>query len=282
MGYSGTGDTACVDIDECATNNGGCDALTMCNNNVGAAPTCGPCPMGYSGTGETGCIPPLAGIFMLSARNLSQLHTWNPGAGTSSLLHSIQTNDGDCNPAEGSASGWWTNHYNDRFGSFTPGTTTGSTSSFSTAYAYPKHVAMYNNELIVMSRNDRTVHRYTTAGVEVGSFLAPDTTGQGVATDGTDLFVSTWNGSACRIHRYDSSFTLQESFAVPTGIMAGNNVFDLAWDATTNTWVGLVSTGEGGTGTQATVAVRFTMGGAVIETITLPVTADGIGLNACP
>lgn len=55
IGYSGTGETACVDIDECATANGGCDALVTCSNTAGAR-TCGTCPTGYSGTGDAGCV----------------------------------------------------------------------------------------------------------------------------------------------------------------------------------------------------------------------------------
>ncbi|HEX5098534.1 MAG TPA: choice-of-anchor Q domain-containing protein [Polyangiaceae bacterium] len=56
LGYDGTGDTACVDIDECATDNGGCDPLSTCTNSAGSH-SCGPCPPGYAGTGATGCTP---------------------------------------------------------------------------------------------------------------------------------------------------------------------------------------------------------------------------------
>ena len=49
------GGFTCADIDECTTNNGDCDALTSCTNNIGAAPTCGDCPSGYSGDGVNGC-----------------------------------------------------------------------------------------------------------------------------------------------------------------------------------------------------------------------------------
>lgn len=53
-GFSGNGMT-CTDVDECLTNNGGCDPLTICINSRGDR-TCGSCPAGYSGTGETQCL----------------------------------------------------------------------------------------------------------------------------------------------------------------------------------------------------------------------------------
>ena len=46
--------SGCADVDECATNNGGCDALTTCTNTPGGF-ICGHCPSGYNGTGATGC-----------------------------------------------------------------------------------------------------------------------------------------------------------------------------------------------------------------------------------
>jgi alpha-tubulin suppressor-like RCC1 family protein len=55
-GYSGTGETACADIDECAADNGGCDQLTVCTNTPGGR-SCGACPEGYTGTGADGCRP---------------------------------------------------------------------------------------------------------------------------------------------------------------------------------------------------------------------------------
>jgi hypothetical protein len=48
--------TVCGDIDECTTNNGGCDSLTTCTNLPGSN-SCGACPAGYTGTGATGCVP---------------------------------------------------------------------------------------------------------------------------------------------------------------------------------------------------------------------------------
>ncbi len=45
----------CTDVDECGTNNGGCDALVTCNNTLGSH-TCGGCPAGYNGGGAAGCM----------------------------------------------------------------------------------------------------------------------------------------------------------------------------------------------------------------------------------
>jgi hypothetical protein len=55
MGYEGDGAT-CVDINECAANNGGCDTNTACINVPGSA-ECGPCPDWALGSGKTGCKP---------------------------------------------------------------------------------------------------------------------------------------------------------------------------------------------------------------------------------
>ncbi|MCA9532560.1 MAG: hypothetical protein KC593_02740 [Myxococcales bacterium] len=53
-GYSGSGDTACTDVDECLTGTP-CDALVTCTNTPGGF-TCGDCPAGYSGGGVEGCV----------------------------------------------------------------------------------------------------------------------------------------------------------------------------------------------------------------------------------
>ena len=48
-GYSGDGFT-CADIDECATNNGGCHPMVACANTAGGF-ACGACPPGFVGDG---------------------------------------------------------------------------------------------------------------------------------------------------------------------------------------------------------------------------------------
>ena len=44
----------CSDVNECATNNGGCHSRRKCTNTVGGR-TCGDCPSGYVNDGDTGC-----------------------------------------------------------------------------------------------------------------------------------------------------------------------------------------------------------------------------------
>ena len=54
-GFSGTGETGCVDVNECEIQNGGCDPRTECVNTAGSR-TCGPCPPGFTGDGVNGCV----------------------------------------------------------------------------------------------------------------------------------------------------------------------------------------------------------------------------------
>ena len=67
-GYSGTGSTKCVDIDECANDTALCAAQVMCTNTPGSY-TCGPCPSGTSGDGHT-CTPGGQGGFTLTGVTL--------------------------------------------------------------------------------------------------------------------------------------------------------------------------------------------------------------------
>lgn len=54
-GYSGSPETGCVDVNECAVSNGGCHRLTACENTPGSR-TCGGCPKDYTGDGYVGCF----------------------------------------------------------------------------------------------------------------------------------------------------------------------------------------------------------------------------------
>jgi cysteine-rich repeat protein len=52
----GVGPTSCADVDECLTQNGGCDPHAICTNTVGSR-TCA-CDVGFTGDGETcSCTP---------------------------------------------------------------------------------------------------------------------------------------------------------------------------------------------------------------------------------
>jgi hypothetical protein len=54
-GYSGSPETGCVDVNECAVSNGGCHRLAACENTPGSR-TCGGCPKDYAGDGYVGCF----------------------------------------------------------------------------------------------------------------------------------------------------------------------------------------------------------------------------------
>jgi hypothetical protein len=53
-GYTGSPETGCVDVNECAVSNGGCHRLTACENTAGSR-TCSGCPKDYVGDGYIGC-----------------------------------------------------------------------------------------------------------------------------------------------------------------------------------------------------------------------------------
>jgi hypothetical protein len=54
-GYTGSPESACTDVNECAVSNGGCHRLTSCENTPGSR-TCGGCPKDYAGDGYVGCF----------------------------------------------------------------------------------------------------------------------------------------------------------------------------------------------------------------------------------
>ncbi len=54
-GYSGSAEKGCVDVNECATYNGGCNRLAACQNTPGSR-TCGACPEDFAGNGYVGCF----------------------------------------------------------------------------------------------------------------------------------------------------------------------------------------------------------------------------------
>lgn len=218
--------------------------------------------------------------FILTERNSQNIWQWDP-SGMTSLFHTADANDVDCNPAQGSNDGWIPWHSGDYWGPFTPGVGMGVNVQYATPYAYPKHITVFNGEIVVMSRNDATLHWYSTAGVEQGLLATGNGTGQGMATDGTDLYASFWNGANSFFVRYNSAFVFQEMIANPMGLGANVNVFDFAYDSSSGTFYGIVTNSEGGTGTQSNTVVEFGMGGAVLATYNVAFFADGIGQQDC-
>jgi hypothetical protein len=217
--------------------------------------------------------------FLISEWNASTVHEYEPTTGSITVVHTTRLNDVDCNAAEGSDLAWYAEHYDDTVGTFVLGDGVGEVPRVDTPYAYPKHVAVFAGEVIVVSRNDCLVKRYALDGAYLGDFSAGCSVGQGAATDGSHLFVSTWSPPG--INEYDAGYRLVASHPFPSG-MAGDNLVDLVYDARAGTWWGMDESGEGGTGTNTDVLVEFTMGGSVVRSVVMPVAIDGIGLNACP
>lgn len=54
-GYTGSAEKGCVDVNECAAYNGGCNRLSACVNTPGSR-TCGACPEDFAGNGYVGCF----------------------------------------------------------------------------------------------------------------------------------------------------------------------------------------------------------------------------------
>lgn len=263
-----------VETDGCETSLDDPATCGSCGNACGMAELCM----------DQGCVPDVA-TFLLSERNASTVWEWDPATGSMMVFHSVQTNDADCNAAEGSPSGWVVDHFDDSLGAFTPGTGMGLDLTVGVTYAFPKHVTVFDNQVVVMSRNDATLVRYepVAAGV-LGSTPTGNGVGQGMATDGTSLWASFWDSGASNslFVRYDAAFMVQETIPNPAGLGGPNNVFDLAFSPPTGRFFGLATVGEAGTGTTSSTVYEFDMGGAVVATYPIPFAADGIGQSACP
>ncbi|MCX4241667.1 hypothetical protein [Paraliomyxa miuraensis] len=256
-----------------------------CETDLTNPATCGNCMTTCAVDEECingGCVPPSMGMFLLTERNSPNIWQWDPITGMTSLYHSTDANDVDCNLAEGSPSAWIPWHSADYFGSFTPGAGMGLDSQYPTPYAYPKHITVYNGDIVVMSRNDATLHWYSQAGVEQGSLATGNGIGQGMATDGVQFWASFWNGANSYFVRYDAAFAFQQMIANPMGMGVNTNVVDFAYHQASGHFFGLVTNSEGGTGTQSNTVIEFDMGGSVLNTYMVPFFADGIGQSECP
>jgi hypothetical protein len=72
-------EVGCRDVDECATDNGGCDALTACRNIVGGR-KCGACPGWHFGSGYDKCfekkfVSMVVAVFVLMVSTLIFCHS---------------------------------------------------------------------------------------------------------------------------------------------------------------------------------------------------------------
>jgi hypothetical protein len=223
-------------------------------------------------------LPAWAVEFLVNERNASTIYTWDPDTTTETVYHTVEANDADINFPEGSTEGWFVEHFNDDFGSFTPGSGSGSDATYDTDYAYPKHVTVFNNALFIMHRNNATIYKYDFDGNLITSLTTGNNTGQGMATDGNLLYASFWNGSNSYFETFDEDLNPVGDYTNPTGMPVGDvNIVDFAYDPADATFYGLSTDDEGGTGTESSTVVQFTMGGSVSRTLTLSFSSDGIG-----
>lgn len=229
------------------------------------------------------CSSIRAGVFLVNQRNASTIWQWDSQTGQTQVFHQVRANDADVNTPQGSEFGWIVEHNTDHFGRFVPGSGQGLDRQFILGqegrqhYHYPKHVTVFNGEVVVMSRNDGTLWRYDENGVELGNKFTGQQTGQGMATDGGNLFVSTWNGQSSAFVVFDPAFNVVGNFPNPSGLGPLINVFDIAFDPATGNFFGLAATFEQGTLTESDIVVEFQMGGALVRRYQLPFLADGIG-----
>ncbi|MBI4699784.1 MAG: hypothetical protein HY744_01235 [Deltaproteobacteria bacterium] len=257
--------SSCVDLNNDPKNCGGCGSACAQN----AVCVAGKC---------TALVAPKG--FLINQRNGSTVWQWDPLTNGKKIYHQTLANDADCNLAEGSSFGWIGEHNSDYIARFKPGSGSGYDQKYTVPYAYPKHITVFKTEIVVMHRNNATIYRYNESGGALGNIPTGNGTGQGLATDGTSLYASFWNGAASYFQRYNASYVFQQSFNNPSGL-PGNNIFDFAYDQASGHFFGLVTSGEGGTGTESSTVVEFTMGGSVLKTYSPGIAADGIGQNGC-
>lgn len=221
-----------------------------------------------------------AAEFLISERNASSFHLWDTDTQTSTLFHTERGNDADVNFNEGLTQGWLVDHYDDQINAFTPGSGSGVDVTYNTPYAYPKHVTVFDGSVFVMSRNDGDIIRYDTDDNILDTYDGSPQ-GQGMATDGTLLYASYWDGTSSFI-AFDNTLTPVNTFTNPTGLGNNVNIVDFVYDAGSGTFYGLATNFEQGTVTSSNTIVEFTLGGSVLNTYTLAFQADGIGQYNIP
>lgn len=206
---------------------------------------------------------------------------WDPSGGPPTAFHTGYAGDADYNLAEGSPDVWIVDHFDDNFARFVPGAPTGFDQVHSFPEAFPKHVSVFDGHVYIASRNTGRLYKYDFAGNVVDTVSGANPV-QGIATDGTSLFVSRSDRSAqanaiSSFDQYDAAFNLVNTIANPSGVGTLGNIFDFAYDRTTGHFFGLAANDERGTPTESDVIYEFTMGGAVLATHSLPFGAAGIG-----
>ena len=276
--------TITVQTKGCPSNRGNCDgnAGNGCEVNLNDDENnCSACGQVCSGRNQCvqGQCKNVRTPFLVNEIDQSNQRIWKAGANNvGRQIHQIRANDVDCYAAQGSSKYWFVDHYDDHFGRF--GQSPGIEREFGTPYAYPKHVTVFSNHVFVMGRNDATIYKYDFNGNLVTRTSTSNRSGQGMATDGQELFVSFWDGGQSHFEVYDASLNRKRRVSNPSGL-SRDNVFDIVYDPVRDHFFGLATNGEGGTNTSSKRIVEFTMGGSVIRTHDLSIQMDGMGQKEC-
>jgi hypothetical protein len=229
--------------------------------------------------------------FLLAEWNSGSVYQWTPHDGTVSLYHSVapdKANDVVYDPTQGSEHAWLVNFTNeDAITGFVPGSGTGYDQKYvlPVAIPYPKQVVVYNGEILVAEHWNGIIYRYTTEGVEIGTVETGYTYNHGMAVANGDLYVTVYDSGSTTSSflRYDAEFTVQETIPMPTGMVGTNpQMWDFAYAPGLDRFFGLAIDGNASSGDATTVITEFVMGGAVVNTHTIPFAADGIGLGIGP
>jgi hypothetical protein len=219
--------------------------------------------------------------FLLTEWNSDNIWQWNPDTGTSTIIHTLSANDVDYHPEEGSEFGWVAEHFTDHFDRFILGDGAGAETTYllgddgRTHFHYPKHIVVYQSEILQSDRNNGVIYRYNLEGEELGIIDTGYEHAHGMAVVNGDLFVTVFSTDTSVFQRYRSDYVVEDTFPMPEGI---GQIWDFVFRPETNSFYGLSSTSsDTSTGDATNTIIEFRLDGTIAESYLIPFSADGIG-----